>query len=229
MLSRQVKLPNKLQWQKLLDKTWFYTKIIFALFVFGLIAYGWGTFYPNKTAVAKVNTELDKFYVDKIKEMDLQEPEFVYNNDIQFVRAMHKCINYINFTTPKHLRVPYEMIIGQAALESGWGKSRFATKGNNLFGIRTFTETTPHLLLVGVTEWPGWGVKMYSSKCESVVDYLHILNNVHAFEELRTARANGVNDALELANYLDKYASKPTYVELVKEIIQYNIRGVYEL
>jgi len=43
------------------------------------------------------------------------------------------------------------------------------------------------------------------------------------------ARANGVNDALELANYLDKYASKPTYVELVKEIIQYNIRGVYEL
>ena len=61
MLSRQVKLPNKLQWQKLLDKTWFYTKIIFALFVFGLIAYGWGTFYPNKTAVAKVNTELDKF------------------------------------------------------------------------------------------------------------------------------------------------------------------------
>ena len=93
MLSRQVKLPNKLKWQKLLDKTWFYTKIIFALFVFGLIAYGWGTFYPNKTAVSKVNTELDKFYVDKIKEMDLQEPEFVYNNDIQFVRAMHKCIN----------------------------------------------------------------------------------------------------------------------------------------
>ena len=67
------------------------------------------------------------------------------------------------------------------------------------------------------------------SKCESVVDYLHILNNVYAFEELREARANGVKDALELANYLDKYASKPTYVELVKEIIQYNIRGVYEL
>ena len=44
---------------------------------------------------------------------------------------MHKCINYINFTTPKHLRVPYEMIIGQAALESGWGNSRFAKEGKN--------------------------------------------------------------------------------------------------
>ena len=173
MLSRQVKLPNKLKWQKLLDKTWFYTKIIFALFVFGLIAYGWGTFYPNKTAVSKVNTELDKFYVDKIKEMDLQEPEFVYNNDIQFVRAMHKCINYINFTTPKHLRVPYEMIIGQAALESGWGKSRFATEGNNLFGIRTWKETSAHLLANTLTPHPGHFSTPIGNKCGD--DSFHVL------------------------------------------------------
>ena len=137
MLSRQVKLPNRQQWQKLLDRTWFYTKVIFALSIFGVAAYGWGTFYPNEKAVSKVNSELDKYYVDKIKQMDLQEPEFIYNDDIQFVRSMHKCINYINFTTPKHLRIPYEMIIGQAVLESGWGKSRFAVQANNLFGIRT--------------------------------------------------------------------------------------------
>ena len=30
--------------------------------------------------------------------MELRELEFVYNNDIQFVRAMHKCIDYINFS-----------------------------------------------------------------------------------------------------------------------------------
>ena len=126
-------------------------------------------------------------------------------------------------------QIPNELIIAQAVIETGWGKSRFANEGNNLFGIRTWNKDVPYLLPIPWTEWPGWGVKMYSSKCESVVDYLHILNNVHAFEELRAARANGVKDALELANYLDKYASKPTYVELVKEIIQYNIRGVYEL
>mgnify|MGYP003994998891 FL=1 len=164
MLSRQVKLPNRQQVQKWLDKTWFYTKVLFALSIFGLIAYGWGTFYPNKSAVEKVNSELDEFYVNKIKEMDLQEPEFTFNNDTQFIRAMHKCINYINFTTPKHLRVPYEMIIGQAALESGWGTSRFATEGNNLFGIRTWKETSPHLLPQGVEKWPGWSVKVFVSK-----------------------------------------------------------------
>ena len=123
-------MPNRQQWQNILDRTWFYTKVIFALSIFGVAAYGWGTFYPNQNAISKVNSELDKYYVDKIKQMDLQEPEFVYNDDTQFVRSMHKCINYINFTTPKHLRIPYEMIIGQAALESGWGKSRFAVQAN---------------------------------------------------------------------------------------------------
>ena len=43
--------------------------------------------------------------MNKIKEMDLQEPEFVYSNDIQFVRALHKCINYINFNSDKKMCV----------------------------------------------------------------------------------------------------------------------------
>ena len=148
----------------------------------------------------------------------------------EFVYSLKECIDYLYANEiPFENRVPKELIIAQAAIETGWGKSRFANEGNNLFGIRTWDKDEAYLLPIPWTKWPGWGVKMYSSKCESVVDYLHIINNVHAFEELREARANGVNDALELANYLEKYASKPTYVELVKEIIQYNIRGVYEL
>ena len=54
-----------------------------------------------------------KILFKKISDLDLREPEFTYNNDIQFVRALHKCIDYINFTTPRMDRVPFEMIIGQ--------------------------------------------------------------------------------------------------------------------
>ena len=53
------------------------------------------------------------------------------------------------------------MIIGQAALESGWGTSRFAVKGNNLFGIRTWDKNVPNLLPTGIEKWPGLG-------CESI-------------------------------------------------------------
>ena len=162
----------KFNWQKALDRSWFLTKVFAVLCIMCGVAFTWGTFYPNQTAVKNVNLKLDQFYMQKIKEMDLREPEFTYNNDIQFVRAMHKCINYINFSLPKNSRVPYEMIIGQAALESGWGTSRFATEGNNLFGIRTWTKEEPHLMPLGIKKWPGWGVKVFASKCDSVKEYI---------------------------------------------------------
>ena len=219
MLSRQVKLPSKQQWQNALDKSWFYSKVILALVIFGLIAYGWGTFYPNKSAVAKVNAELDKYYVNQITEMGLQEREFTFNNDVQFIRAMHKCINYINFTTPKHLRVPYEMIIGQAALESGWGTGRFATEGNNLFGIRTWKEDVAHLLPQGVEKWPGWGVKVFASKCDSVKYYIELLNNHSAYEKFRELRKT-TNDSMKLIKTLDKFSTTADYDQRVIRMIK---------
>ena len=218
MLSRQVKLPSKQQIQRWLDKTWFYSKIILFLCIFGLIAYSWGTFNPNNTAKAKVNTELDEYYVNQIIEMGLQEPEFTFNNDVQFIRAMHKCINYINFTTPKHLRVPYEMIIGQAALESGWGTSRFATEGNNLFGIRTWKKDVAHLLPQGVEKWPGWGVKVFASKCDSVKYYIELLNNHSAYEEFRELRET-TNDSMKLIKTLDKFSTTIDYDKRVARMI----------
>jgi uncharacterized FlgJ-related protein len=214
-------LPNKIKWQRWLDKAWFYTKVLFALCIISGVAFTWGSFYPNATAIGKVNSELDKYYVNKIKEMDLQEPEFTYINDIQFVRSMHKCIDYINFTTPKHLRVPYEMILGQAALESGWGTSRFAKEANNLFGIKTWNKNTPHLFPQGIDKWPGWGVRVFASKCDSVKEYIRLLNEHPAYEEFRKLRLK-TNDPIKLIKTLDKYSTTTDYdkrvIRVIKEI-----------
>ncbi len=214
----------KFNWQKALDRTWFLTKVFAILCIMCTVAFTWGTFYPNKTAVKNVNLKLDKFYMEKIKEMDLREPEFTYNNDIQFVRAMHKCINYINFSLPKNSRVPYEMIIGQAALESGWGKSRFGIEGNNLFGIRTWTKSEVHLLPIGIEEWPGWGVKVFASKCDSVKYYINLLNNHRAYEEFREVRADMIKknkqlDSLVLIKTLDKFSTTADYDKRVTRMI----------
>ena len=211
-------MPKKYNWDLLLEKSWKFTKILFALIVFGILCYGYGTFKPNSHAKVKINAELDKFYMNKIKEMDLQEPEFVYNNDIQFVRALHKCINYINFKTPKHLRVPYEMIIGQAALESGWGTSRFAVKANNLFGIRTWSKDVPHLLPNGIAKWPGWGVRSFPSKCDSVQEYVRLLNEHQAYVKFREARKTS-NDPIVLIKTLDKFSTTADYDKRVIRII----------
>jgi Bax protein len=183
----------------------------------------------KKAVVVAYNPIHLEYGVHKIVQKTYSLPDIDTSSNENFVQSLNTCINYLYQSIEVEYQIPSELIIAQAVIETGWGKSRFANEGNNLFGIRTWDKDVPYLLPIPWTKWPGWGVKMYSSKCESVVDYLHILNNVHAFKELRDARASGVNDALELANYLEKYASKPTYIQLVKEIIKYNIRGVYDL
>ena len=222
----------KFNWDKLLHISWLYTKIFFAVLALCVASYIYGTYKPNETAIAKVNEELDIFYMNEIKAMDLQEPEFTYTNDIQFVRAMHKCINFINFTLPKDQRVPYEMIIGQAALESAWGQSRFAKEANNLFGIRTWNKDTPHLLPQGVEKWPGWGVKSFASKCDSVHYYIDLLNNHNAYKEFRQLRQrmldnNEMLDALQLIKKLDKFSTTKDYDARVARMI-FKIRKLEE-
>ena len=222
----------KFNWDKLLHTSWLYTKIFFVVLALCVASYIYGTYKPNETAIAKVNEELDIFYMNEIKAMDLQEPEFTYTNDIQFVRAMHKCINFINFTLPKDERVPYEMIIGQAALESAWGQSRFAKEANNLFGIRTWNKDTPHLLPQGVEKWPGWGVKSFASKCDSVHYYIDLLNNHNAYKEFRELRQrmldnNEMLDALQLIKKLDKFSTTKDYDARVARMI-FKIRKLEE-
>ena len=148
----------------------------------------------------------------------------------QFVYSLNECIDYLYTNeVPIENRVPKELIIAQAAIETGWGKSRFANEGNNLFGIRTWDIDEPHLLPIPWTKWPGWGVKVYETRCDSVRDYLRILNEVFAFTEFRQARDSGIDDGLILADYLSLYSSNKNYTELVKEVIKYNIRGEYDI
>ena len=148
----------------------------------------------------------------------------------QFVYTLSKCIDKIYETTDISKQIPKELIIAQAAIETGWGKSRFANEGNNLFGIRTFNKDSKWLLPItwDQTKWIGWGVKVYETRCDSVKDYVRILNEVFAYEEFRLAREEGA-DVYQLADTLKAYATRENYTTLIKQVIKHNIVGVYEL
>ena len=204
-------------------KKW--AKRISLVIITAFIIFATGTFYPNDYTLRNVKVEYENSYLDKLKELDLREPEFTYSNDMQFVRATHKCINYLNFTQPKVFRIPYEMITAQAALESGWGTSRFATEGNNLFGIRTWNKDIPHMVAQGMRKkWPGWGVRIFASKCDSVKEYMRLLNEHPAYENFRKVRTemlatDGILDPIELVKHIDKFSTTPDYDKRVIFII----------
>ena len=210
---------KKVNWDNLIDKSWYWTKVVFLCSAIILAAYGYGTFKPNQYAEQKIFKIAENDYLIKVKKMELTEPSMEYTNNVQFVRAMHKCIDYINFTLPHSKRVPFEMIIGQAALESGWGSSRFAKKAKNLFGIRVFGKESAHLLPEGITEWPGWGVRVFPSKCASVVEYVRLLNEHQAYKEFRALREK-TRDPIKLIKKLDNFSTTPDYDKRVIRIIE---------
>ena len=212
------KKNKEFDWEKLLNTSWKYLKIFFAVLIVGTIIFGAGTFYPNQLTTKRINTQLELYYIDKIKDLELREPSFEYSTDVQFVKAMHKCIDYINFTLEPNKRIPYELITAQAALESGWGMSRFAKEANNLYGIRTWDKEGKYILPTGIEKWPGWGVRKFTSKCQSVKEYIRILNEHPAYTDFRALRTQTM-DPIKLVKTLTKFSTTEDYADRVIKII----------
>ena len=198
------------------SKVWMWSKrIIWSILVLAIV-YGVGTFYPNPIAKKWANEEIRQEHTKWAQNLGLVSKEMRYKNKKEFIKELGYCVDYINFTTPVDKRVPIEMLVGQAVLESGWGTSRFAKEANNLFGIRVFKSTAPHLLPLGVEKWQGWGVRVFKTKCDSVKEYIRLLNEHPAYEDFRTMRAkmlatNKPLDSKKLIKTLKAFSTTEDY------------------
>ena len=200
-------------------------KIISLWMVLLLSAYVTGTFFPNPITKHYIKKDIETYYTNWANSLGLQEPAFEYKNDVQFVEAVKKCVDWVNFETPRFERVPTEMIVAMAALESGWGTSRFAIEGNNLFGIRTYDKEVPHMLLEGRTKWKGWGVRVFNTKCQGVKFFVELLNNHHAYEDFRKLRNRMIAfnlelDPIQLVDTLKAYSTTVDYSKRVLYIVK---------
>ena len=188
-----------------------------------LVAFGTGTFYPNFLEVRKIEYNIESKYIEEAKEIALYEPEFVYETNEQFIKELQSCINFINLGLHKYERIPTELIIAQAVLESNYGKSRFAKQGNNLFGIRTWNLKEKHIKPFDTNDQT-FGIKVFESKCSCVRYYIRILNNSAAFADFRKMRKkmldNNYINVLSLTNYISKFATDKDYVVKIKRTIK---------
>ena len=153
-------------------------------------------------------------------------PDFEHTNNQQFIDNVVQCVNYIEHNTTDVYPVNLELLLAQAALESGWGNSRFARVGKNLFGIRTYDLQEPHMLPSNNPK--KWGVKVYSHECDSVLNYMKVLNNGGAYKKYRELMSDGVDDPYVLVETLDAYASDKYYFSKVKSILT-KIRSEYAI
>ena len=122
--------------------------------------------------------------------------------------------------------IPVSLAIAQAAKETGWGTSRFAQKGNALFG--QWTWSGDGIKPAGAESNSTHKVASFKVLKASVKAYLRNLNTHSSYKNFRKERAiQRDNDeklnSLELVKYLDKYAETGVeYTKVLSKIIKQN-------
>lgn len=123
--------------------------------------------------------------------------------------------------------VPVSLGLAQAAKESGWGTSRFALNGNNLFGEWCFE---PGCGIVPAARTPGRSheVRAFRSPADSVASYLLNINTHRGYRQFRRERARMRSNkepltGLALADELSQYSERRhDYVREIKSLIVRN-------
>ena len=201
--------------------------ILYTLMFVFVVTFIGTIYYTYNNSVAKEQEKFDNEVVEVLEEIiEYKKPDFERANNQTFINSVGQCVNYIYNTTTDIYPVNFEILLAQAALESGWGNSRFALEGKNLFGIRTYNLTEPHMLPSNNPK--KWGVRVYQHECDSVQHYIDILNNGGAYEKYRELRDNGETDSLKYVETLGAYASDKHYFSKIKGIIK-KLREDYDL
>ncbi len=124
-------------------------------------------------------------------------------------------------------QIPTSLALAQAALESGWGTSRFAAQGNALCGEHT-TSLEHGLQPQGLE--PGHAVKVeaFDTVYDSVASYMLNLNTHAAYQDFRNMRAkmrqnNQPLNGRKLAQGLLSYSERQhAYIEELHLVIDHN-------
>lgn len=126
--------------------------------------------------------------------------------------------------------IPTSLVLIQAAKESGWGTSKFAMLGNNLFGQQCFIQGCG-FVPAARTAGRQHEVARFATVDQAIAAYLHNLNSHPRYQRLREIRATqratlGEHAALtgsELAEGLLAYSERGAeYVTEVQAMIRQN-------
>lgn len=117
--------------------------------------------------------------------------------------------------------IPPSLVLAQGIIESGWGTSRFALQGNNLYGVHGGDGSSSHMVsLAG-----GVKVAAYDSIYEGTKAYMYLLNTGKAYREFRNLRfqarqKNVYPSSNDLAGTLLAYSERGSvYVSSLRSVM----------
>jgi Bax protein len=123
--------------------------------------------------------------------------------------------------------VPISLAVSQAAIESGWGTSRYAREGNAVFGQYTYKQDLGIIPKERPVE-ENFLVRKFQTISDSTASYIKNLNTHDAYKDFREnrkkIRMNGENFlGLTLVKHLINYSErKQDYIKDVEKMIKDN-------
>lgn len=123
--------------------------------------------------------------------------------------------------------LPNSIILAQAAVETGWGESRFFVQASNLFGIWSFDDTESRIA-AGNRKEKTIFLRSYDDMSGSISDYFEVLGRHRAYKTLRKARLKTA-DPYKLLNHLKNYSERRQwYTRQLKKVIRQNNLTKYD-
>ena len=189
--------------------------------------------------VRQINREMLNYrtFVDSLKSAPISEKE--QNTFLKIANKFH--INtdqsFESIRAQMLLRVdalPVELVLMQAANESGWGTSRFALVANNLFGQWCFKPGCG-VVPTGRPAGEKYEVRQFAHPIDSIRSYYNNLNTGHAYAELRNIRlqlrqARASLNPSKIAEGLLAYSiRREAYIEEIQTMIRINTKYIPEV
>lgn len=120
------------------------------------------------------------------------------------------------------MTLPNSIVLAQAAVETGWGRSRFFLEANNVFGIWSYNPDEPRIRAGSMRDSMEIYVRSYDNFAQSVQDYFRTLGSARAYMSLRKARMD-TNDPYHLLTHLGRYSERGAdYIRQLRTIIEQN-------
>jgi len=117
---------------------------------------------------------------------------------------------------------PISITLAQAALESGWGTSRFFKQANNIFGVWIKDSSDSKIAALQKRGKRTIWLKKFKSFDESILDYYHLLSTAPAYKEFKRLNMKTDNPYL-IAEKLNHYSELGVeYTKRVKSVIRHN-------
>ncbi len=173
---------------------------------------------------------LDDLHHVEFIESKINRKKKIYSEDSLFLDSME-----VKYRTNSILELkkriyphPVSLALTQAILESGWGTSSIARRGNNLFGVLSSSPFESRVKMELTDSDDDIYLRTYKNITESVENYYLIVSRISLYDKFREQRWKGAPSS-KLIYLLSDYHENEQYPFLANSIIKENDLTKYDI